>query len=226
MSHKVLAWTFNPEAFHRWLVPRIVRDGKLDVAALASTAADVASYRAPIAMEYLEGLRIHPDDPESWEPLFELDPNVDSRDELYAIAMAGHLRSAADVSFWSHDLARVVLKRLGWEGDPSVLWLGHGLATLAGTSGDSALAAAISTARRSLGGWLSVHQAEKYLEFLLSFGAKPLPPDMRSWFEGTTHAALAPEELGERVEGALSELTAMASDAVDRGEALRLVYWS
>lgn len=225
MSQKVLAWTFDPQAFHGWLLPRVLRHGALDVAALAAAAEEVASTRAPSVLAYLEALRIHPDEPESWESIFTLDPDVDSSDELYAIAMGGHLHAAAQVSFWSHDLAGVALSKLGWEGNPALVWLGHRLTTLADSSGSDALARAMSRARGSLGGWLSLDDAQRYLKSLVTLRTKPLPPDMREWFRGMA-SALPPEELRERVDAALTELTSVIADAVDREESLRLVYWS
>jgi hypothetical protein len=224
MSEQVFAWTFDPEAFHCWLVPRVIDGSYLNPEALRMTAAEVF-FGGDAVVEYLEALRFFRDDTESWESTLLADPNVDARDEQYAIAMAGHLHPVSDISMWSHQVALGALRHLGWNGDPHFLWSGHGLGTLAAESGNAALTQALATARRSLGGWLRVEEARVQLAALLDVQSRALPDDVTVWFEGTIWATLTPSELTERVMLALSEFSAVMTAAVDRGEALRLVLW-
>lgn len=224
MSERVYAWTFDPEAFHRWLVPRVIDGSDLNNEALRATAAEVF-FGGDMAVEYLEALRFFRDDTESWESTLSGDPDIDARDEQYAIAMAGHLRPVSDISMGSHHVALGALRHLDWHGDPSFLWWGNGLETLAAESGNAALTQALATARRRLGGWLRVEEAQVLLAALLDVRSRALPDDVTVWFEGTIWGTLTPSALTERVMLALSEFSSVMTAAVDRGEALRLVLW-
>jgi hypothetical protein len=225
MSERVLAWTFDPKAFHRWLVPRVVDGPQLDPEALRATAAEVF-FAGDAAVDYLEGLRFFRDEPESWESTLSRDPDIDARDEQYAIAMARHVHPVPDISFWSHRVALGALRQVGWDGDPSFLWLGNGLDSLAAESGNVALTRALATARRTLGGWLRVEEAEVQLAALLDVRSRILPHDVVTSFRGTMWETLTPPELSEMVMRALAELVAVMTAAVDRKEALRLVLWT
>jgi hypothetical protein len=176
-------------------------------------------------VEYLEALRFFRDDTESWQSTLVADADVDARDEQYAITMAGHLHPVCDISVWSHDVALGALRHLGWNGDPHFLWRGNALDTLAGASGNAALAEALATARRSLGGWLRVEETQVLLAALLDVRSRALAEDVTGWFEGTTWGTLTPSELTERVLLALSEFSTVMTAAIDREEALRLVLW-
>ncbi|CAA9414436.1 hypothetical protein AVDCRST_MAG82-1005 [uncultured Rubrobacteraceae bacterium] len=224
MSERVFAWTFDPEAFHRWLVPRVIDGSDLKAEALRATAAEVF-FGGDVAVEYLEALRFFRDDAESWESTLLLDPDVDARDEQYAIAMARHLHPASDISTWSHQVALGALRHLAWNGDPHFFWWGNGLGTLAAESGNAALTQALATARRSLGGWLRVEEARVQLAALDAVRSQDLPDEVTLWFKDTIWGTLTPSELTDRVMLALSEFSAVMTAAVDRGEALRLVLW-
>jgi len=226
MTERLFAWTFDPEAFHRWIISQVIRGTELDVEALRATAAEVFFRDDSAATHYFEALGITRDDPESWESTFSSDPDVDAKDELYALAMAAHLRSSPDISPWAHDVAVGALRQHGWEGDPSFLWRGHGLETLAAQSGNATLARALARARRSLGGWLSVEEARVQVGSLDEARSRPLPADPTVWFRGTIFGTLAPSELTELVRQVLAEFSAVMRSAVDRGEAVRLVLWS
>ena len=225
MSERVFAWTFDPEAFHRWLVPQVIDGSHLNSEALRATAAEVF-FSGDVAVEYLEALRFFRDDTESWESTLSGDPAIDTRDEQYAIAMAGHLRPVSDISMWSHQVALGALRHLGWDGDPHFIWSGNGLDTLAAESGNAALTQALATARRSLGGWLSVEEARVQGAALLDFQSRALREDVTLSFRDTMWVAQTPSELIERVKLALSEISAVMTAAVDRGEAVRLVLWA
>ena len=71
-----------------------------------------------MAVEYLEALRFFRDDAESWESTLLADPDVDARDEQYAIAMARHLHPASDISTWSHEVALGALRHLAGAATP------------------------------------------------------------------------------------------------------------
>jgi hypothetical protein len=226
MSERVLAWTFDPERFHSWLIPRVVRGSSLDVAALLTTAKDIVSDPDDVVDAYLRALRFFRDDSELWESIFTTDPDVNETDEHYAIAMGRHLRSTTEISWWSHRIALAALEPVGWGGDPSLLMHGRTLATLAAESENSVLAEALAGARPSLGGWLSVDDARFLLESLLDAKARASMADPSPWFQGTMFETLTPPELAERVSLALSEFSTVLKTAVDRGEALRVVLWS
>lgn len=224
MSERVFAWTFDPEAFHRWLLPRVIEGSDLNPETLRATAAEVF-FGGDVAVEYLEALRFFRDDTESWESTLLADPDVDARDGQYAIAMAGHLHPVSDISMWSHQVALGALRHLGWNGDPHFLWSGNSLGTLAADSGNAALTRALATARRSLGGWLRVEEARVQLAALDDVRSQDLPDEVTLWFQGTMEGTLTPSELTERVMLALSEFSAVMAAAVDRRQALRLVLW-
>ena len=226
MSERVLAWTFEPESFHSWLISRVGRGSELDHAALLATAKELASNGDAVVDGYLRGLRFFRDDPEIWDPLFTTDPDVNETDERYAIAMGGHLRPTPEISWWSHRVALAALKQLGWEGDPSQLWDGRSLATLAAESRNPVLAEALAAARPSLGGWMSLDDARVQLASLVDAQSRAIGDDPTHWFRGTMFETLTASELTQRVRLALSEFSAMLKTAVDRGEALRLVLWS
>lgn len=226
MSERVLAWTFEPDGFHRWLIPRVVHDSQLDVSALRATALEVASSGDVVVDDYLGGLRIFRDDPEGWDSVFTPDPNVNATDEHYAIVMAGHLRPTSEISWWSHRVALGAMQHLGWDGDPSFLWRGRSLATLAAETENAALADAMAGVRPSLGGWLSVEDARLQLESLADARSQAVVGDPTPWFRGTYFESLSTSELTERTILAFSELSVMLKTAVDREEALRLVLWS
>lgn len=224
MSERVFAWTFDPDAFHRWLLPRVIDGSDLNPEALRAAAAEVF-FGGDAVVEYLEALRFFRDDTESWESTLVADPDVEARDEQYAIAMAGHLHPVSDISIWSHSVALGALRHLGWNGDPSLLWSGNTLDTLGAESGSAALTQALATARRSLGGWLRVEEARVQLAALDDVRSRALPDEVTLWFQGTMEGRLTPPELTERVMLALSEFSAVMTAAVDRREAVRLVLW-
>jgi hypothetical protein len=224
MAERVYAWTFDPQAFHQWLITRVIHGSDLSPEALRATAVEVF-LGGDVAVDYLEALRFFHDDPESWESTLSGAPDIDARDEQYAIAMGAHLHPVSDISIWSHSVVWCALRHLGWDGDPSFLWLGRGLDTLAADSGNVALTQALARARRSLGGWLRVDDARVQLAALLDVRSRALPADITPWFQGTVDGTLAPSALTERVMLALSEFTAVMTAAVDREEALRLVVW-
>ncbi len=74
MSERVLAWTFDPEAFHGWLVPRVIHGSDLNPDGLRATAAEVFFGGGDVAVGYVEGLRFFRDDRESWESTLSADP--------------------------------------------------------------------------------------------------------------------------------------------------------
>ncbi|MCA1692022.1 MAG: hypothetical protein LC733_07435, partial [Actinobacteria bacterium] len=87
-----------------------------------------------------------------------------------------------EISWWSHRFALAALKQLGWEGDPSLLWDGRSLATLAAESRNPVLAEALAAARPSLGGWMSLDDARVQLASLVDAQSRAIGDDATHWF--------------------------------------------
>lgn len=226
MAETLLAWTFDPEALHRWLVPQTVVDGRLSLPGLLTAAKKAWELDTPVVDDYLSALALDRNDPESWEPIFSPEPDVDVSEELYAVAIGHQVQAAQHFSPWSHVLLGIAAKRMGVQGDPSQLWTGHGLSTLAASSGNDAFARAFSRTRSSLGGWLPLSEAEKQLTLLRSLDAIELPDDIGRWFTGSWFETLPLDELSSRIRTATREAVTLVETAVARNRALRVVLWS
>ena len=158
---KRASWSFDPNAFHSWLIPRIVDDGKLQLDSLRKVAREVSDAATGARRLYIEMIGLFDED-------FADDEWI-HQDKLYAASMAGHLEEGPAANHIR--LAEPILAVAGWTSE-EIRSLVHGdkLASLVTSSGSVALMdqVGLHLEDQRYGGWFSVGRARELIEKLTS----------------------------------------------------------